>query len=108
MTNHRPKPLLAHSVELTVEDMDVLRAACRLLDKLFDCVEEAENQTRINTINISIENLIEDMENCANNFAVEDEDVEGMIIEFMQTEESFTTLDGRKFEGNVIFKQEDK
>lgn len=108
MTNHRPKPLLAHSVELNVEDMDVLKAACHLLDKLFDAVEEAENQTRINTINISLENLIDDMENCANNFTVDDEDVEGMIVEFMQTTETFTTLDGRKFEGHVIFKQEDK
>lgn len=87
MTNHRPKQILAHTIELTAADMNVLHGACNMLFRLFNMVENVENQRRINNLHNELDELIKYLTDCADDFAHDDREIKGMMVEFIKTQE---------------------
>lgn len=89
MINHRPKHLLAHKVDLTAEDMEILHAAHTMLYRLFNMVENTDNQRKINNLHDEIEELIDYLSDSANTFAHDDPKIVGMIVEFIEDDGRF-------------------
>lgn len=89
MTNHRPKQVLTHTIDLTAADMNILHGACNMLYRLFMMSENKDNQRKINNIHDELDELIDYLENCANDFLHDDEEIKGMLVEMMEDDGRF-------------------